>query len=327
MGNILSQSFRLPPPTLTEKNLPDQSGRVHIVTGGYAGCGLELSKILYQKNATVYLAGRSADKANAAISAIKQAFPDSKGKVDFIKVDFSDLSTIKSGVEGFLSKEKRLDVLTNNAGVMTPPAKSKDAHDRDLTLGTNIIGPYLFTKLLTPILQSTAKDAPKNSVRVTWASSAAAFINPPAGGVAFDKDGNVSNFSNDNGKAYAQSKASNMLLASEFAKRYGRDGIISVSWNPGNLTSELQRHMNSVAAWVLDRVLLFPTIFGAYTELYAACSEDITESQNGAFIAPWGRVYDAPGHITSGTKTEAEGGSGHAEKLWTWLDKTTSQYA
>lgn len=81
MGNLLSQCFFIPAPTLTEKNLPNQAGRVHIVTGGYAGCGEELAKILYQHNATVYIAGRSKDKAKRAIDEMKAKFPNSKGKV------------------------------------------------------------------------------------------------------------------------------------------------------------------------------------------------------------------------------------------------------
>lgn len=107
--NALGQSFNIPSPTLTEKNLPSQVGRVHIVTGGYSGVGQELSRILYSANAVVYIAGRSPEKADKAIAAIKQAVPDSKGRLEFMKVDFSDLPSIKPGVDAFLAKESRLD--------------------------------------------------------------------------------------------------------------------------------------------------------------------------------------------------------------------------
>src|ERR1700760_2924571 len=108
MGSSLSQSFFIPKPVLTERNLADQTGsfpricqsgpqihantsagRVHVVTGGYAGCGLELCKILYQHNATVYIAGRNESKGSKAIAELKAAHPDSKGKVVFLKVDLS----------------------------------------------------------------------------------------------------------------------------------------------------------------------------------------------------------------------------------------------
>ena len=107
--NAFGQSFRIPEPPLTGKNLPSQAGRVHIVTGGYGGCGFELSKILYNANAVVYVAGRSQEKADKAIAAITQSSPDSKGRVEFMKVDLADLASIKPAVDAFLAKESRLD--------------------------------------------------------------------------------------------------------------------------------------------------------------------------------------------------------------------------
>lgn len=107
--NAFGQSFNIPTPSLTEKNLPSQAGRVHIVTGGYAGVGQELSRILYQANATVYVAGRSQEKAEKAIASIQQRYPDSKGRIEFMKIDLADLTTVKPAVDAFLHKESRLD--------------------------------------------------------------------------------------------------------------------------------------------------------------------------------------------------------------------------
>jgi retinol dehydrogenase-12 len=117
ISSFFRQSTWIPYPELTEKNLPNQAGRVFIVTGGYAGIGYELSKILYQHDGTVYVAGRSQEKGNKAIASIREAVPNSKGKLEFMHVDLADLSTIKPGIEKFLAQESRLDVLTNNAGV------------------------------------------------------------------------------------------------------------------------------------------------------------------------------------------------------------------
>jgi retinol dehydrogenase-12 len=117
IASVFRQSAWIPTAELTEQNLPNQAGRVFIVTGGYAGLGYELSKILYQHDGTVYIAGRSQEKGNKAISSICEAVPRSKGKLEFMHIDLGDLASIKPGVEKFLSKESRLDVLTNNAGV------------------------------------------------------------------------------------------------------------------------------------------------------------------------------------------------------------------
>jgi retinol dehydrogenase 12 len=86
---------------------------------------LELVKILYQHNAIVYLAGRSVEKGLKAVDAIKTEFPDSKGRVEFLKLELDKLSTIQLTVDDFLSREKLLHVLINNAGVMLPPMGSK----------------------------------------------------------------------------------------------------------------------------------------------------------------------------------------------------------
>ena len=82
-----------------------------IITGGYAGIGLSLAQILFRKNATLYLAGRSASKAANAINELRQTSPSSTGRLEFLNLDLADLRTIKPAAEEFLSKETRLDVL------------------------------------------------------------------------------------------------------------------------------------------------------------------------------------------------------------------------
>ncbi|KAL9071880.1 MAG: hypothetical protein Q9161_003980 [Pseudevernia consocians] len=169
MGNTWSQLFP-PTPTLTEKNLPDQAGRVFIVTGASSGIGSALAEILYLHNAKVYVAARSEEKAAKAISEITSRVPESKGVLIFLHLDLDDLSTIKSTAEAFLRDNDRLDGLWNNAGVMIPPQGSKTKQGYDLQLETNNIAPFLFTKFLYPILAKTAKTAPADSVRVVWVS-------------------------------------------------------------------------------------------------------------------------------------------------------------
>ncbi|KAH9844962.1 putative oxidoreductase [Teratosphaeria destructans] len=315
--DALRQCFFIPKPTFTEQELPDQNGRVFIVTGGYTGVGLELSKILYSKNGTVYLAGRSPEKGEKAISTIKQAHPSSDGRVEFLKLDLADLPSIKASAEDFLKREQRLDVLTNNAGVMTPPVGSKTAQNYELQLGTNILGPFLFTKFLTPLLERTASTSPAGAVRVTWAASLATMFSP-SGGVTFDaKDDVVTH--NNKFKDYGQTKAGNVLLSREFQARVGdKAGIVSNAWNPGNLLSELQRHQSTIEAFLTKR-LVYPPKLGGYTELYAGFSEEAGRTENkGKYIGPWGRFVQLRPDI----EQNAEG----ARKLWEWCDKETKPY-
>lgn len=105
--------------------------QVCIVTGGNAGVGYQVCEILYTRNATVYLAGRSEEKCKAAISKIIGSSPQTpNGVLKFLKLDLADLSTIKASANEFLGQETRLDWLCNNAGVMLAPAGSRGAQVR-----------------------------------------------------------------------------------------------------------------------------------------------------------------------------------------------------
>ena len=230
MPNQICQAFP-PAPKFTEASVPDLISKVYIVTGASAGVGKELSRLLYSRNGTVYVAARSAEKANAAIAWIKESHPTSTGQLHFLQLDLNDLRGIKSSAEEFLSKEIRLDVLFNNAGVMMPPQGSKTEQGYELQLGTNCVAPFLFTKLLTPILVRTAISSPAGSVRVIWVSSSAAEVVAPRGGVDLDN----LHFHKDQEATtkYRISKGGNVLHAIEYQRRYKGEGVIStVSFSP-----------------------------------------------------------------------------------------------
>ncbi|KAF4921503.1 putative oxidoreductase [Colletotrichum viniferum] len=172
--SVRCSTFSPHKPTLTEENLPDQAGKVFLITGASGGIGTELVKILYSKNAKIWLAARSYSKTQAVISEIKAAHPTSTGEMVFLKLQLDDLSTIKESAQQFLSRENRLDVLWNNAGVMVPPQGSTTVQGHELQLGINNLGHQLFTQLLTSLLEKTSRIAPNDSVRVIWVSLSAA---------------------------------------------------------------------------------------------------------------------------------------------------------
>lgn len=199
--------------------------QVFIVTGSSGGLGAQLASILYQRNATVYVAARSEAKANTKIAAIKREHPDSTGRLVFLHLDLGDLTQIPKTVDRFLKLESRLDVLWNNAGVMVPPAGSKTVQGYELQLGTNNLGHFLFTSLLYPILRQTAETSPSGSVRVVWVSSSMAELapNPAIDFTNMDYHKEEGAWTN-----YARSKAGNVLHAREFANRTKDQGIISL---------------------------------------------------------------------------------------------------
>ncbi|KAH7333416.1 short-chain dehydrogenase [Rhexocercosporidium sp. MPI-PUGE-AT-0058] len=284
------KTFFPPKPTLTEKTLPDQSGKVFIVTGGASGLGFELVNILYARNGKVYLAGRSKTKALAAIKAIETKHPGSTGgQLIFLHLDLNDLSTIRKSADEFLVRENRLDVLFNNAGVMVPPQGSKTVQGYELQLGTNNLAPFLFTSLLTPLLASTAKTARKDSVRVVWVSSSAV-ITAPKPAVDFDN----MDYHREEGlwTKYSRSKAGLVIYAAEMARRTSGKGIISVSLDPGFFKTNLQRSTPTIERIFFGWLSSSP-VNGACTELFAGLDQTVTEAHNGGWIAPYGRLVPA----------------------------------
>ena len=154
---------------------------------------------------------------------------------------------------------------------MVPPQGSKTKQGYELQLGTNCLGHYAFTKLLTPLLVQTARASEPGSVRVVWVSSSAV-LGAPSGGVDMQNlDYHDDKFAF---QKYAVSKAGNVLHALWFRRLYEKEGIVSVSLNPGNLNSELARYSGWLGQLVV-RLLTYPAVNGAYTEFFAGLSPDV----------------------------------------------------
>ncbi|EEH43601.2 uncharacterized protein PADG_08221 [Paracoccidioides brasiliensis Pb18] len=307
-----------PQPLFTDKNLPSLLGKVYIVTGSNTGIGKEVAQVFYSKDDKVYAAVRSEDKVNHTIDEIKRANPHSKGQLIFLPLNLSDLATIKTSAKIFLSKEDKLHVLFNNAGVMTLPTGSKTVQGFELQLGVNAIAPFLFPKLLTSTLLSTAKTEPRNTVRVVWVSSVTMETGAPRSvGILLDKLDQLA--------STHLSTAGNYLYAVEFAKRHKDEGVVSLALNPGNLASDLTRH-RALLLKLLLRPFIYPPVFGAYTELFAGLSREVTNKEPGTWIIPWGRFAPVRKDLVEATKTEEEGGNGTALKFWEWTEKQIKPY-
>ena len=283
--SALWTQFFPPKPSYTEQNLDDLHGKVcasneSVITeaslGDFAclglyrhwrqhGSGKEVAQILYSKNAKVYCTARSKDKANKAFAEIKKACPDSNGSLVYLHLDLADLSAIKSSVETFTSQENKLHVLFNNAGVMAMGAKppnNKTAQGHEIHMGVNALGNFLFTKLLTPTLVTTAKQEPANTVRIVWVSSLGLEM------TGEEQYGIRPEFEEYWPKIqpmerHGMSKAANWLYDIEFAKRCEAEGVLSVPCNPGNLRSDLYRDHPAFFKWVISTFLAYPSIYGA----------------------------------------------------------------
>ncbi|KAI9443884.1 NAD(P)-binding protein [Lactarius indigo] len=308
MGATLSlfqQSFP-PKPTWGVDDIPDLTGKVILVTGGNAGVGKETVKHLLAHNAKVYLAARSAQKANEAIAELKN---ETGKQAIFLQLDLSDIPAIRKSAQEFLSKESQLHVL----GVMMSPVEQVTVQKYDLQFGTNVIGHWLFTRLLLPALFAATDASPSHEkARVVTVSSSANYLTTGLDFYAMADGPERKQYSEM--ELYNKSKFGNVVVARELARRHG-DKIVSTSLNPGNIRTELQRHMpwwqRTVLYW-----LMYPVSYGALTQLYCATAPSAADA-NGKFFVPWARV-DEP------NKAALEPQLG--ERLWTWLENETKKY-
>ncbi|KAJ7312961.1 hypothetical protein DFH08DRAFT_896300 [Mycena albidolilacea] len=304
MGAILARMF--PPAFLPERDMPDLTGKIAIVTGGNAGIGYHTVKQLLLKNATVYLAARSPERA---VAAIRQLEAETRHSAIFLQIDLADLRSVRRTAEEFLSKESKLDLLFNNGGVMISPPDMLTAQGHDLQFGTNVIGHFFLTELLLPALSASHR-ASQIPARVIHTSSAG-HIFAPGRGIEFaslkggpGRDAWLKAAGNFKGswKLYGESKLGNIIVSNHFAKKHS-DVLVSCALHPGAIRTDLVRH---APLWIrlLEPLYKSPAPMGAYTQLWGATVA--TPSQITAqYLIPFGKVGDA-GPRAADVKLEAE---------------------
>lgn len=256
----------------TEEDCPDQSGKIAIVTGANSGLGYEVTRVLAKKGAHVVMGCRDLGKAEEALNQIISEDPDAS--LEIIRLDLSDLASVKDFVSDFSKKHQSLDILCNNAGVMmTPYQKTVDGFE--LQLGTNHFGHFALTGLLIDKLMGT-----KNSRIVTMSSMAHSM-----GKIDFDNLNWEKKYGRT--KAYNRSKLANLLFAYELQRRLEAKGskTISMGSHPGWTRTKLQRNVFLFRA--LNPFLSQKPKKGALPMLYAATSP---EAEGGGYYGPDGRM-------------------------------------
>ncbi|EJF57444.1 hypothetical protein DICSQDRAFT_69441, partial [Dichomitus squalens LYAD-421 SS1] len=182
-------------------------------------------------------------------------------------------------------------VLFNSAGVMYPPVEQVKKDGFDLQFGTNVIGAhFLLTKFLLLRLIETAKSSTDGKARVMNTSSMGhTFV----AGIDVDmiRDGPKRLNAGTTKELDSLSKFGNVVFAHEFHRRYADQGIVSVSLHPGNLQTDLQRHIPKFEA-ILTKNLLYPALMGALTELHAGTTPEGTDL-GGKHLIPWASVGEA----------------------------------
>ncbi|KAJ7612618.1 hypothetical protein FB45DRAFT_302021 [Roridomyces roridus] len=298
MGGVLALLAR--PSFVPERDMPDLSGKVVLVTGGNTGIGYHTVKQLLLKNAKVYIAGRSAERVAAAIKSLET---ETNGKkAIFLELDLGDLKSVRKAAESFLEKEERLDMLFNNAGVFNGPPETLTAQGLDLQFGTNVLGHFFFTELLLPALtKSSEHNVPARVIN----TSSLLHTTAPGPGVDFvtvkggpERDAWVKKTGvklRAPLALYGQSKFGNILVSNYWAKTYS-GVLVSCAVHPGGIKSDIARHQPGWQQFFIN-LTTYPTPMGALAQLWAgtiATPAQIT----GQYIVPWGKVAKADERTT-----------------------------
>jgi len=289
------------------ENISDQKGKVVIVTGASSGLGYETAKVLASKNATVIVAVRNEVKGNAAVEKIKAGNPNAD--IQVMLVDLANLESVHKFAENFKSKFKKLDILINNAGVMTPPyTKTKDGFE--LQFGTNHLGHFALTGLLIELIKKTPDS------RIVNVSSMAHKI----GKLNFE-DLNWEKRRYKKNRSYGDSKLANLYFTKELQKRLNKlpSGVIVASAHPGGTATELARH--SLFYKTLN-LLAQTSKMGALPTLYAAVSPDV---QSNDYYGPGGfqEFKGFPKKVESAKRAKNDD---VAKKLWDVSEQMTQVF-
>jgi NAD(P)-dependent dehydrogenase (short-subunit alcohol dehydrogenase family) len=261
----------------TTKNIPPQEGRLAVVTGT-GGLGYEDALALSRAGASVVIAGRNPQKGAEAVAAIKKAVPG--GQVRFGQVDLADLASIAAFAQRLSGEQDRLDLLINNAGVMTPPERRQTRDGFELQFGTNYLGHFALTAHLLPLLKKG------RSPRVVTLGSVAARSGAiDLGDLQAERD--YKPF-----PAYSQSKLACIMFAFELSRRSKAAGwgVASIAAHPGITRTDLILNGagRSSPSGMFRRFLPFlfqPAWQGALPTLYAATDP---AARDGVYYGPDG---------------------------------------
>jgi retinol dehydrogenase-12 len=249
--------------------MPDQDGRTFIVTGATGGIGMVTARELASRGATVFITARSAAKGRRALDQLTAA--TGSDRLHLLELELGDLGSVRACANAFAHSGEPLHGLINNAGLAGQ--RGITASGFELAFGSNHVGTFLLTELLTPRLRESAP------ARIVNVASIGHF---KAKGIDFDavrrKTKTRTGF-----PEYCVSKLANVLHAAELGRRLDGSGVTTYSLHPGEVATDVWRQVPWPIRPLITRRMLSPEQ-GARTTLYCATAPELA--------AETGRYYD-----------------------------------
>ena len=289
----------------TVDNIPDQTGRVAVITGANSGIGLETARELCRKGALVVMACRSPDKAQTAADDIRATVEGAR--LELRTLNLADLSSVRTFAAEVAEAHKTVHLLINNAGVMAIPL-ARTADGFEMQLGTNHLGHFA----LTALLMDNLKAAPDARV-VNVASLAHRYCKK----IDFEDLNWEKGYSKIG--AYCRSKLANLLFTQELQRRFEASGVglITTAAHPGWTATNLQVH--SGIASFFNPLMAQDGPMGALPTLRAATDP---EASGFDYFGPSG-LYELKGYPRLAKKTKYAEDADLARQLWEKSEELT----
>tara|TARA_B100000073_G_scaffold347543_1_gene362246 strand:+ start:589 stop:1512 length:924 start_codon:yes stop_codon:yes gene_type:complete len=294
----------------TADQIPDQRGKIALITGSNSGLGYSTAKALARKGCDIILACRSKEKSIEAKNKLKINFPNAN--IICMELDLSDLRNVSEKANEIKNNFSHLDLLVNNAGIMHPP-KTLSAQGYEIQFAVN----HLAHMLLTLKLQSLMIKGHK--ARVITVTSGAQFF----GKVGWDR---IKAENYNKWESYANSKLANVMFALELHHKIKEKGVASLAAHPGvaktNLFTAQKPKPNILEELSLN---IFNPLFqssdmGALPQLYAATSPEASSGEH------YGPKYNFRGYPKLSPTAPSALNSLEREKLWVKSEEILSKF-
>lgn len=289
---------------MTQEDLPDLRGKIAVVTGANSGLGKGTAQLLVAKGATVYGTCRSQARCAEAATEIGGDFRP-------MQLDLSSLASVDAFAADFMKREKQIDYLALNAGVMAPPfGMTEDGLETQF--GVNHLAHHKLTQLLLPLVVAAAPGS-----RIVSVSSVAHYHNaltPSGNGMPLTLD-EVNDEANYTPVVwYGYSKLANLLFGQELSARVKDQGVYVNVIHPGGVTGNLTRHVLNYEAHgdggimkriddALQSILYWDVPTASLTLLYPLVSPEVERGEgiHGKYFVPIARVMSTSTDATNST--------------------------